>query len=428
MRFVTRIRGRTHIVSGAAVALLSSLLSLTACSASNQVRSHNQPGLLACPKGTGTFVRPTPIVQATGSKRVARFENAVRWKGGTAIVGMDVPYFGEQVSDSLLFAYHGASLGAPSFNGWFAIPRVARADSALMLVWGEPADTVPRKLAFVPNRLRTLWAATHPPEGGWTAPEKLLSASDISWPSGSLLTSAKTGRPQLTVPMLPEGARQPVVFYIARDAKSWRHVRVPGTDGAVSSALGEAPDGTLVLAFVATDSSLSLDENSLFIATSSNAGATWSNPQLITRGGVRDPVVLFGPDDRLHVLWRQVALREGGADVIRHVATQTLSRDIVWSQPSDLHARPGFFRFTSVIDSCGTIHVVYEDWHGGEAGDVDYASFREGVWSEPVHVLPGWLTVDPFLMIGDRGEISLFVLGHRGTAPARLANYQLVLE
>ena len=430
MRQVTRLRGRTRVVRGGALTLFSSLISLTACAASNQVRSHDQPGIVACtkPKENGTFVRPTPVVQAGGSKRVARFENAVRWNGGTAIVGMDMPHFGERVSDSLLFAYHGANLGAPSFSGWFAVPRVTASDSTLTLMWGEPADTTPRKLAFAPNRLRTLWTSSYAPRVGWTAPEKLVAASDISWAAGSLM-SGKTGRPQMAVPVLLDGTRQPIVLYVTRDAKSWREVRVPGTEGAVFSALAEARDGTIVLAFVATDTSLSLDESSLFIAASSNSGATWSTPQLITHGGVRDPVVLFGPDDQLHVLWRQIALREGGADVIRHVAAQTLSRDIVWSKSSDLLARPGFFRFTSVIDVCGTIHVVYEDWHGGEAGDVDYASFRDGVWSEPVHVLPGWLTVDPFLMIGDRGEVSLFLLGRRGTTPqARLMNYQLVLE
>jgi hypothetical protein len=444
MRPVTRIRGRTLIVRGGAgvgpasiisalanrrrLAIVSSLLALSAC-ASNQIRTHKNPELASCAKANGTFVRPIPVVETTGSSRVARFENAVRWMNGTAIVGMDMPYFGEQVSDSLLFAYHGARLGAPSFDGWFAMPRVAASESTLVLVWGEPADPTPRKLAFVPNRLRTLWSATYTQGAGWSAPEKLLTAPDISWSAGTLL-SGKTGRAQLAVPVLPEGAGQPVVVYVARDAESWRQVRVPGTEGALFSTLAEARDGTIVLAFVATDASRSLDENSLFITTSSNAGASWSTPRLITRGGVRDPIILFGPDDRLHMLWRQILMREDGDDVIRHVATKTLSRDLVLSDSADLRARPGFFRFTSVIDRCGTIHVAYEDWHGGgDVGDVDYASFRHGVWSDPVHILPGWLSVDPFLMIGDRGEVSLFLLGHQGTAPkARLLNYRLVLE
>ena len=444
MRSVPRNRGLTLIVRGGAVvrqalvdvaaranwrslALSACFLATLACAASGQVG--NPSGPAPCKETRGIFVRPTPVVQGL-STRVARFENVVRWRGKTAIVGTDMPYFGEPVSDSLVFAYSGASLGAPSFDGWYAMPRIAAADSTLVLVWGEPADTNRRRLAFVPSRLSTLWTSTFNRRSGWGKPEKLLATSEIGWSSGNLVTSVKTGRVQMAVPVFSEAERQRRVVYLARDAKGWRHTPVPGTDGAMSSALTEARDGTIILAFVASDPSLTHDENSLFITSSSDGGATWLPPQVVTHGGVRDPVVLVGSDDRLHVLWRQMALREDGADVIRHVVSLTLSQNRVWSDPSDLHARPGFFRFTSVVDGCGTVHVVYEDWHGGgEVGDVDYAAFRNGSWTEPVHVLPGWLSIDPFLMLGDNGEISLFLLGHRGTAPkGKLANYQVFLE
>jgi len=405
-----------------------SLLATLARAASSQVGTSSAPGFV-CKETRGIFVRPTPVVQGLSS-RVARFENAVRWRGKTAIVGTDMPFFGEPVSDSLLFAYYGANIGAPRFDGWYAMPRVAAMDSALVLVWGEPSDTSRRRLAFVPSRLSTVWTATFSPGVGWGAPQKLLAAPEIGLSSGNLVMSVKTGRVQMAVPVFPDGDGQPRIIYLSRDAKGWKHAPVPGTDGAVSSALTETRNGTLVLAFVASDPSLTHDENSLFITSSSNGGVSWSAPQVVTHGGVRDPVVLVGPDDRLHVLWRQLALREDGADVIRHVASLTLSQNHVWSDPSDLHARAGFFRFTSVIDGCCTVHVVYEDWHGGgEAGDVDYAAFRNGSWSEPAHVLPGWLSIDPFLMVGETGEISLFLLGHKGTAPkGKLANYQLFLE
>lgn len=442
MRSVARNRGlvRGGAVVGRALVVIAAhanrrRFALTACllvmltrAASGQGGSPNGQGV-ACKETRGNFVRPTPVVQGV-STRVARFENAVRWRGKTAIVGTDMPYFGEPVSDSLLFAHYGDNIGAPRFDGWYAMPRIAAADSSLVLVWGEPTDTSRRRLAFVPTRLSTLWAATFRPRSGWAAPEKLLAASEIGVSSGNLVTSAKTGRVQVAVPVFSESARQRRVVFLARDAKGWRHTPVPGTDGAVSSALTEARDGTIILAFVASDPSLTHEENSLFITTSSNGGVNWSAPQVVTHGGVRDPVVLVGPDGQLHVLWRQTALREDGVDVIRHVASLTLSQNHVWSDPSDLHARAGFFRFTSVIDGCGTVHVVYEDWHGGgDVGDVDYAALRNGSWSEPVHVLPGWLSIDPFLMLAENGEISLFLLGYKGTAPkGKLANYQLFLE
>src|SRR5262245_36850179 len=219
MRSVARNRGHRLIVRGGAavgralgdvatrmkwrrLAVVACVLSTLPRVASSQVGTPNAPGFV-CKETRGIFVRPTPVVQGL-STRVARFENAVRWRGKTAIVGTDMPYFGEPVSDSLLFAYSGASLGAPSFDGWYAMPRIAAADSTLVLVWGEPADTNRRRLAFVPSRLSTLWTSTFNRRSGWGKPEKLLATSEIGWSSGNLVTSVKTGRVQLAVPVFSE--------------------------------------------------------------------------------------------------------------------------------------------------------------------------------------------------------------------------------
>src|SRR5262245_18841425 len=151
MRSVARNRGPRLIVRGGAFvgrvllavaaranrrrfALSISLLATLARAAPSQGGTSSAPGFV-CKETRGIFVRPTPVVQGLSS-RVARFENAVRWRGKTAIVGTDMPFFGEPVSDSLLFAYYGANIGAPRFDGWYATPRVAATDSALVLVWG----------------------------------------------------------------------------------------------------------------------------------------------------------------------------------------------------------------------------------------------------------------------------------------------------
>jgi hypothetical protein len=66
------------------------------------------------------------------------------------------------------------------------------------------------------------------------------------------------------------------------------------------------------------------------------------------------------------------------------------------------------------MDGCGTLHAIYEDWHGGgTTGDIDYLRFVNGHWEATQHLFSPSVSVSATIgMTGD--EVLIVALFRRG--------------
>jgi hypothetical protein len=372
---------------------------------------------------------PSTIVETTSVHRVARFASAVDWHGRLTVVGMDMPFFTTPLRDSLLFAYSGANnLGGPPGGPWFVFPRaVVGPKSSLTLIWAQPDDTVPARVAEPPIRLTSLWSSRFDPERRqWSPAQMALRGPKIWWApkSGKALPSRDGLGVQTVAAVASRDSGGPRVVYLRQIDDVWTRHDVASV-AAVHADLAQDTHDRLVVVFVA---GVPRAANSVLVSTSIDGGTRWTQPLVVSREGAHDPIILIGRDDAIHLIWRQEPTNGGGADVLRHVKSDDFAR--TWSEPSDLHAAPGMLAFDAVIDRCNTVHVAYEDWHGGgNVGDVDYAKWN-GSWTEPLHLMPGWVSADPVLMVDSSSNVHLVMLARPSSAPlmGALANVHLILH
>jgi len=182
----------------------------------------------------------------------------------------------------------------------------ASSDGRVHLVWGERrADATPRP-GGPPDALYYAQSA----DGGrsWSAPERVFSSSSDGFfsPPRSLVLDAD-GHPHVVFSSQESEGTPVTVIHTERTASGWTDVTDVAAGG--SPDLARTSDEELVVAYLATDTSQnSPDRNSLFLSRSADGGDTWSSPQLVERSGfdrpAQSPRLEGGPGHRtLYLGW-----------------------------------------------------------------------------------------------------------------------------
>jgi hypothetical protein len=377
----------------------------------------------------GRWSDPKEISDSDRDAGAIRFPSLAIGTSRTFVVGNDIPFFNNDwvKTNAVSIAEPGIGrLGGPNGRFLFAYPRaVVDQRNRLHIVWGEP-DSMRRTPAWRwPGiRLTSLWHATREPAGGWTTPTLVFSAKNIAWDVDIDGQLSSDGAIEYVFPVLGE-----TLGHARFQNEAWRTTRIPGTRGAIYPSVVTGPGSRVLVAYVAADSSRSGDINSVFMVESRDDGDTWLVPRLLSPSNglpARETQLRSAPSGDLHMLWRQ-PLRSGATEVIRHVGSVDGGR--TWSSPSDLTASDGFDGIRSAIDSCGTLHVVFQDWHGGGVnGHLDYARW-EGKWSDAEHLFPSLVTLDPIIEpLGERGLFLVFLGSRAGasdTTPFRTFSAEL---
>lgn len=369
---------------------------------------------------------------------MARFPRLALGQRHSYVVGVDIQMFGaDRVADNPLIAWEigGGDIGRPPGRFAFLYPRGAvDARDRLHLFWAEPrvlGSSIDGNAwaGLVPA---AIWTATYDAASGWTTPRQLpLETNEPRWwrtgeadNLGDATLEQGIGlpsrRPRSSLPYLALG----------RDG-SWQPTTLPAT-GVYATVVSDRD--RIIVAYAAADSVWATspanptheDANSVFVRRSTDGGTTWSAPALVQRGGTtpaHEVQVLLGKQGEFHLLWIQ-ATPAGAA--IRHV----VSRDGVrWPGPDDLPA-PGLRNMRAVIDACGKVQLVVEDWSAGVGRTQLVAATWDRRWSAPVRLYPHLEAMQPDLRISDNGGPVLAFAGRPldGGPATRYATYYARLE
>lgn len=364
---------------------------------------------------------------------VARFPRLAVGRSRTYVVGVDIQLLDNRpVRENPLVVWElgGRSIGRPPGVFTFLFPKGA-VDSRdrLHLLWAEPAKHSSRieAIQWVFLRPASIWTAIYEPSRGWSDARRLAHEATgpegLKWPDhrfadnlGSTHSGQGIGLPERRPP------RNAPLVYLTLSDTEWTRREIPVSWAAYVSVA--ARDDHLFVAYVDVDESwvssplnpTHHDVNSVFLRISRDGGQTWSSPSLISRSGeypAHQVQALLGPRGDVHLLWKQETPH---GTVIRHV----LSRDggTVWSEPHDLVPLGHFDNLGAVVDRCGELHLVYEDWRAGvDRIHIDYATW-DGQWSAPVHLFESLLAMTADIQLASTGEPILVFVARDADAAA----------
>jgi hypothetical protein len=350
---------------------------------------------------------------------VARYPRLAIGPNVAYVVGVDIQLFDERVlgPDILVARRIGErAIGRPRGDFTFMAPRAAvDRRGRLHLLWAE-ADTVPPRLEARDWSMRqpiTLWTSVYEPSIGWSAPRVLERLPALKWTNRSGDALGNSGLAQI----LPVWSRRAVrsggrSFYYILGESDWQRRDVPlHRSPTYASAAG---DGRRVfVAYTASDSKWAssennparTDANSVFIVASGDSGISWSQPRLVSQSGgfPAQQLVTLYHDGTVHLIWKQPVA--GGEVVVRHVESADVA--LTWSKPQDLAPGIEFDAHKAVIDACGKIHLVFEDWRAGTMrGSLGYAQWA-GAWSKPQRLFPDLVAMSPDVRIDANGNPTL---------------------
>jgi hypothetical protein len=346
-------------------------------------------GLARCEYGAWT---PLKRLAGIDSSAVARLPSVAGMNGHTYVAGNNLRMMlGGPLPDHLLTAWdlgHG-DLGAPSGGRFFGEPIIAGLERGqLLLVWGEPDSLSGTQLEdWMTPRTQVRWA-TYDMHHGWSPARTLYRGTETVWGNGQSAASRRSrdGAIHLAVPTAYN------LKYARFADGAWQSANVPDVPSA--SYAGIAVDATgrrIRIAFLGAVSGHGPDRNSVFLVRSDDGGTTWKEPQVISRSGhtpaLRVSLGYLSPST-LHLLWTQ----DTTGDLIPELVRHSISRDdgATWSPLPSLVPPVGFRDGRTIIDACGTVHLVYEDWGGGgENGHIDYVRFERGRWTPIEHLFAG---------------------------------------
>jgi len=307
----------------------------------------------------------------------------------------------------------GRSLGQPTGAFWFLAPRaVVDADGVVHLVWAEPdRTTAPERTPWGALQPASLWAASYHASRGWSAAVQLY-AGRFSWRKGLLDGIARDGDRLGFAIRGPRRTGEGLLF-VTRHSGQWQvYVVDPGAGGAYLSAVLRGR--TVILASIEADRSVGADQNSVFVRTSGDGGATWSPAHLVSRSGATpaDNVRLrVTRDGTLLLLWSQT--RQDGSQVLRLVWSNDQARS--WSAPQDLPLPGPISTPQIVLDGCDRLYAAFE--HPTSPGShVDMATWR-GQWQSPKHLPQADGGADLSLALGIDGRPVLYFSTQHGSTP-----------
>jgi hypothetical protein len=271
----------------------------------------------------------------------------------------------------------------------------------------------------------TVWTATHEATSGWSAPQQVpLETDQPRWRRTGVADNLGNAALEQGIGLLPMRPSPSLPYLRLGTDGSWHRITV----AALGAYATVASDGEwMVAAYAAADSEWARspanptheDANSVFVRSSRDGGATWSPPVLVQRGGTtpaQDVNVLLGDKREIHLIWAQ-ATPSGNA--IRHVVSSDPAR---WPKPDDLPAA-NLKNMRAVIDSCGRVQLVAEDWSSGVDRTQLVAATWDGRWSAPVRLFADLEGMTPDLRTSSGGDPVLAFVGRAINASAAAARY-----
>jgi hypothetical protein len=358
-------------------------------------------------------------VSPSAARVVARPPRLAVGRSHTYVVGADIQLFDNQLvreSPLTILELGGAQIEAPPGRFFYLYPRggVDTRDR-LHLIWAEPAPATEavqaKRWVFLPPA--SLWTAVYEPRTGWSKPTQLVFTTTgrdgIQWrPQQAADNLGGHGHQGIGLEEMRRAPNAPLQ-YASLDDEGWTLTTMPVP--RLAPYVSFARDGRrMFVAFAQPDTSWvssplnphRSDANSLFLMTSADGGTSWTSPKLISLSGqypaseISALVVSGGP---LHLVWKQ---QTSTGTVVRHVSS--VDSGASWSPPSELRITGQFENQRAVVDRCGRIHLVYEDWSRGmDRIHIDYAMWDQE-WSTPVHLFEALLAMAPDIRLAATGE------------------------
>jgi hypothetical protein len=347
---------------------------------------------------------------------VARFPRLAIGPKRSYVVGIDIQQFDDHVIENgplVVEDLDGKVLGKPQGKFAFLFPRATVVDGSLRLVWAEPtavADHIEARRWFFQRPVAT-WSSTYDSKSGWSVPERLSGPTQLEWTFRGGADNFGSTEPLQGIILNGRGLAD---WY---DARLTRHTLTMPRGAIYPSIAFDGNQGYLAYIAaisaqtVAPDARLqtSEDRSSIFIRTSGDSGKTWGKDRIVSVSGTNPAFevnVLVGTNHDVHLVWKQ-ALAAGGSS-IRHI----LSTDggLTWDSANDVAPGADFTGLRAAVDSCGVVHVVYQDWSGGPGQlRVGYVTWRGG-WSRPVRPFADYFGATPDLRVdATRAPILIFV-------------------
>ncbi|HET7551324.1 MAG TPA: hypothetical protein VFK04_08535 [Gemmatimonadaceae bacterium] len=355
-------------------------------------------------------------------------------EGTVYLVGNDIRNYGPAlVPANPLSAWEldprgDRSLGRPAGTFRFAYPR-ALIDSRdrLHLLWGEPEGGAKpiRGNEWRDESLTSIWTAVYDSAHGWSVPRPIFEGRNLKLAWHNMLvpvhSQAEPRHAALAVPIDPYRQGEDGMVLVGFDSDDELIASVVPAVTPVAYASVTSVGARTFLGFIAPApvERFGSDRNSVFLQTSSDGGATWLPPVLVSRSGhaaAYELKTLVAPDGVVHLIWEQ---EHGGSRVFRHV--QSSDDGQTWSVPDDLEPPPSAYFIQAAVDACGTLHLIWEhqDWSVDRA-HIDYATRGEH-WSGISHLFPSLTVNMPVLHHAHDGRLLLAFQGRPADAPDETA-------
>lgn len=319
----------------------------------------------AVPAGAGEWSRPVAVDGVPEGRSIRWPSLALR--GDTAYMAANLfpidPLAPVDPRPLTVLRLPGGPIGAPPGEHSFAFPEgVFDRAGTYHLFWGDPPSPGTRLHNWPGGPPSSLWHSSYDARG-WSAPERILSSGHLGWAGERhAIAVDASNRIHLLVPTAsPTGALR--LAHLRGTGGGWERSEIPiATAYAGLVAWGR---DSLLAVLVAPDPAARSDANSVLVATSSDAGATWSAPALLSPSGGRPatvPIALRAAGGALHLLWVQNRAGEFTAEALRH----RVSRDggATWTTLPDAPLTGEPLRVQAVADRCGSIWALAESFTG----------------------------------------------------------------
>ena len=376
----------------------------------------------------GQWSTPKRIAGREGQPVTTRWPSVAAGVGGPSYIvgiGLTSVMFAEgdtvRTAPLAVLDTSGRNLGRPPGGGQFLHPRaVVDARGRLHVVWGEPSTAGSPVVArhWPRQKVAALWTAAYTPGSGWTKARPLLALPDeiqlrLEWPFASDRRSAGGGPWSMAVPVRDNafGPGRVTVLRLEDDSLvtavvptrrpvEYASVAWHGTTAFLGYIEAEPPQGP-------ADDGM----NRVYVQASFDNGRTW-RPRVrlsppVARTPASEVTTLVAPDGRVHLVWQQEGTPAG--TVIRHVWSSDSGR--TWSTPDDLTGQGEPQALRPVMDSCGTLHLVYHRYQGvAYSAPLEYAATR-AKWTAAQPLFPSYTAHQSTLALAADGRLLFVFVG-----------------
>jgi len=199
------------------------------------------------------------------------------------------------------------------------------------------------------------------------------------------------------------------VFYVRSEdsGSSWTSpTNVSKTPGSCSHP-EMAVDKSGSINIVWSDTRAGVKGHDIFFARSQDNGKTWTEPQDISKtdGVATSPVVAVGPDQSIHVAWRDTASGDTRPDIFYASSTD---QGKTWTKAKDISNTPKWSSDPTIaVSDDGIVHVSWLDSRSGEQRpDIFYIRKSEGAWTNALNVSNSErLSAHPSIASGPKGMV-----------------------